>query len=134
MKYTVWITITIRHTFFDSGRAGLELKETGPAGLFLKRNFILFRKVSPCQWVLLKPESSELVFSSPEEQHFLLDFELVIKSAEFHYFTHWEENHISQKEWNVYTAPDTQKRYLQLPVNTGSAAETKKHRGHFAEP
>ncbi len=95
MTYKVWITITVRHTFFHTENAGVELKETDATSRFLQKSGLLFRKQNAAQWVLLKPETEpgtlNLCNLILKEAETFLDFELLIKSPDFYYMTRWED-------------------------------------------
>lgn len=122
MRYSIWITITIKHTYFSSDDCGLELKVSDDSSVIMKKAGILFRKQSSNQWSLIKPDveagainSIDLFFKDGEQ---LLEFELSEKSGDFFYYTDWSFLPMQETEYMIRNVEKASRNrmYLQIPV------------------
>lgn len=121
VSYSIWMTIAISHSYFDTDRCNLELEPTPETGLMLQKLEILFRKQDARTWILLQPVGEEaqrrtgLFF---EEQHVLL-FDIKPLSPDFYYYTQpevkvigdWSCRHIGRN--GIFTR-------LEIPVSQDS--------------
>lgn len=131
MKYSVWITITIEHTYFNSGECGLELNVTDDSAMLMKKTAAIFRKRLNNQWIILMLENENGMINPgnlfPEDSEQLLTFTLNEKSDEFFYYTDWSNPSIQGTDWMIGHSDKLgrNRRYLQLRVTPAIIKEAR---------
>lgn len=81
-RYQIWCDITITHDYYPPQKVPIELSPDRDTKVYLLRNKILFKKIEPNHWGLLKQmkENSEI-------NPYGLSFHIKARNSDFHHVT-----------------------------------------------
>lgn len=138
MNYKIWITITIMHDFYHSEHCGLVLRETKETALLMKKAGLLFRRLSPVKWVLLKNETEKGMINHTDlilkEGNFSLDFNLIPDTAGFYYFTDLKNLRVEGDGWILQTSTDSYPNKINFRITVASGLTDKTREIHINIP